>query len=108
MADTKEETIKHEEEKQEESSDNVVLAKFKKTQTRDDKHKKWRIVEEAVSAARCAYIGSWDENKEEKTVSFDTAVKDLAEVLNKVLEGEIKLGGLVHDGPDVEIASEEY
>ncbi len=107
MAEAKEEQNKNEEQEQEDS-DNVVLAKFKKTQTREDKHKKWRVIEESVSAARCAYIGSWDAHKEEKTVSFDTAVKDLIEVLNKVLEGEIKLGGLMHDGPDMELASEEY
>lgn len=107
MAEAKEEQNKNEVQEQE-NSDNVVLAKFKKTQTREDKHKKWRVIEEAVSAARCAYIGSWDTSKEEKTVSFDTAVKDLAEVLNKVLEGEVKLGGLMHDGPDMELASEEY
>lgn len=73
---------------------NVVLAKFKKDQAKDDRRKKWRIVEEAVSAARQAYCGSWDNNKEETLVTFDTAVKDLVEVLNKVLEGEVKLGGL--------------
>lgn len=105
MTETKEEQNKNEEQ---ENSDNVVLAKFKKTQTREDKHKKWRVIEEAVSAARCAYIGSWDSHKEEKTVSFDTAVKDLIEVLDKVLGGEIKLGGLMHDGPEMELASEEY
>lgn len=73
---------------------NVVLAKFKKTQAREDKHKKWRVIEDAVSAARSAYMGSWDASKDEKTVPFDTAVKDLTEVLNKVLDGNIKLGGL--------------
>lgn len=107
MADTTEETNKNGEQKQD-SSDNVVLAKFKKSQDKEDKHKKWRVIEEAVSAARCAYIGSWDSNKEEKTVPFDTAVKDLVEVLNKVLDGDIKLGGLGHDGPEMDLASEDY
>lgn len=78
---------------------NVVLAKFKKDQAKEDRRKKWRVVEEAVSAARQAYCGSWDNNKEEMLVSFETAVKDLAEVLDKVLEGEVKLGGLGEDHP---------
>lgn len=112
MADLEDKDKKENEEqetKEEQSdTDNVVLAKFKKTQSKEDKHKKWRIVEESVSAARCAYIGSWDSNKEEKTVPFDTAVKDLIEVLQKVLDGEIKLGGLMLDGPEMELASEEY
>ncbi|KKU34723.1 MAG: hypothetical protein UX50_C0013G0003 [Candidatus Beckwithbacteria bacterium GW2011_GWA1_46_30] len=114
MADTEEKDKKETEEKeteekeQSDTSDNVVLAKFKKSQDKEDKHKKWRVIEEAVSAARCAYIGSWDSNKEEKTVPFDTAVKDLIEVLNKVLDGDVKLGGLGHDGPEMDLASEEY
>ncbi|MDD2822805.1 MAG: hypothetical protein PHQ59_01865 [Candidatus Daviesbacteria bacterium] len=76
------------------TTDNVVLAKFKKDQAKEDRRKKWHIVEDAVSAARQAYCGGWDANKDEKLVSFDTALKDLVEVLQGVLDGEIKLGGL--------------
>lgn len=91
MADDKE-NKKPEETK--DTTDNVVLAKFKKDQAKEDRRKKWHIVEDAVSAARQAYCGGWDANKDEKLVSFDTALKDLIEVLNQVAEGEIKLGGL--------------
>lgn len=88
---------------------NVVLAKFKKDQAKEDRRKKWRVVEEAVSAARQAYCGSWDHNKEEKLASFDTSLKDLIEVLNGVLEGEIKLGGLGENEGGIELpASAEY
>ncbi|QLG69732.1 MAG: hypothetical protein CH104c_0501 [Candidatus Woesebacteria bacterium] len=99
MADEKEN--KKPEEK--ETTDNVVLAKFKKDQAKEDRRKKWRVVEEAVSAARQAYCGSWDNNKDEKLVSFDTALKDLIEVLNKVAEGEIKLGGLGENEGGIEL-----
>lgn len=87
----------------------MVLAKFKKDQAKEDRRKKWRVVEEAVSAARQAYCGSWDHNKEEKLASFDTSLKDLIEVLNGVLEGEIKLGGLGKNEGGIELpASAEY
>ncbi len=79
------------------TTDNVVLAKFKKDQAKEDRRKKWHIVEDAVSAARQAYCGSYDPNKDEKLAEFDTALKDLIEVLQKVLDGEIKLGGLGED-----------
>lgn len=92
-----------------EATDNVVLAKFKKDQAKEDRRKKWRVVEEAVSAARLAYCGSYDNNKEEKLATFDTALKDLIEVLNGVLEGEIKLGGLGENEGGIELpASAEY
>lgn len=83
---------------------NVVLAKFRNDQAKEDRRKKWHVVEEAVSAARQAYCGSWDPNKDEKLVSFETAVKDLVEVLNEVLAGDIKLGGLGDNHPTMEIA----
>ncbi len=99
MADEKEN--KKSEEK--DTTDNVVLAKFKKDQAKEDRRKKWHIVEDAVSAARQAYCGGWDGNKDEKLVSFDTAVKDLVEVLNKVLDGDIKLGGLGENEGGIEL-----
>lgn len=85
------------------TTDNVVLAKFKKDQAKEDRRKKWHIVEDAVSAARQAYCGGWDANKDEKLVSFDTALKDLVEVLQGVLDGEIKLGGLGEDQGGIEL-----
>ncbi len=99
MAD--EENKKPEETK--DTTDNVVLAKFKKDQAKEDRRKKWHIVEDAVSAARQAYCGSWDNNKEEKLATFDTALKDLIEVLNGVLKGEIKLGGLGENEGGIEL-----
>lgn len=53
MADEKE----NKKPKEQETTDNVVLAKFKKDQAKEDRRKKWRTVEEAVSAARQAYCG---------------------------------------------------
>jgi len=70
--------------------ENVVLAKFKKRQEREDKYKKWDAVEDAVSAARSAYMGSLDLDKQEKTINFEKAVGDLIEVLGKIQKGEIK------------------
>ena len=46
------------------STDNVVLSKFKKDQAKEDRRKKWHIIEDAVSAARQAYCGGWDANKD--------------------------------------------
>ena len=81
-----------------EPSGNVVLDKFKKDNQREDKWKKWRPIDDAVSAARKAYTGSqWcgcEGKNEEKTVSFDKALGDLIDVLQKMKDGEIKLGGL--------------
>lgn len=83
------------EEKESKNSVNVVLAKFKKDNQREDKSKKWRKIDEAVSAARQAYCGSWCNNgKEEKLVSYEKALGDLIEVLQKIKDGDIKLGGL--------------
>jgi len=83
---------------QETTEGNVVLAKFKKDQKKENRHKRWRVVEDSVSAARKAYTGGYGEpDKDTKLVSFETAVKDLVEVLEKVLAGEVKLGGLGED-----------
>jgi len=84
---------------------NVVLKKFKKDQTRENKNKKWRQVEDAVQAARRAYVGSFEPNNEERTVSFDKAIGDLVEVLQKIKGGEIELGGL-EEGEGIEISAE--
>jgi len=73
---------------------NVVLDKFKKDQTRENKNKKWNKVDDAVSAARQAYVGSYNPDPDEKTVSFEKALGDLIEVLQKIKDGDIKLGGL--------------
>jgi hypothetical protein len=81
----------------EETTGNVVLKKFKKDQTRDDKNKKWRKVEDAVQSARRAYVGSFEPNNEEKTVSFEKALGDLIEVLQKIKGGDIELGGLTEE-----------
>lgn len=91
------------EEKQEkEPKGNVVLEKFKKDQVREDKHKKWNRVEDATQAARRAYTGGYGpENEEEKTVSFEKALGDLVEVLQKIKSGELKLGGLKSEGLEV-------
>jgi len=73
--------------------ENVVLARFRKRQEREDKYKKWDAVDDAVSAARSAYMGSYDPNKQEKTVSFEKAVGDLIVVLGKIQKGQIKSPG---------------
>lgn len=73
---------------------NVVLDKFKKDQSRENKQKKWNIVDDAVRVARQAYIGSFEPRDTEKTVSFEKAIGDLIEVLQKIKGGEFKLGGL--------------
>lgn len=78
----------------EEKAGNVVLKKFQKDQTRENKNKKWRKVDDAVQAARRAYVGSFEPNTEEKTVSFEKAVGDLVEVLQRIKGGDIELGGL--------------
>jgi len=91
--------------KTEEKTGNVVLKKFKKDQTRENKNKKWRTVEDAVQAARRAYVGGFEPTKEEKTVSFDKAIGDLIEVLQKIKGGEIELGGL-EEGAGVEVPAE--
>lgn len=78
-----------------EPTGNVVLAKFKKEAQKEDRGKNWRRVSEAVDAARTAYCGSWcSNNADEKLVSFEKAVGDLIEVLQKIKDGELKLGGL--------------
>ncbi len=84
--------------KEETTTGNVVLNKFKKDQNREDKNKKWRVVEEAVSAARRAYVGGFEPTQEEKTISYDKALGDLIEVLQKVKTGELKLGGMGDGG----------
>jgi len=68
--------------------ENVVLAKFRKRQEKEDKYERWCVVDDAVSAARNAYIGT-PENKE-PTVSFEKAIGDLIEVLAEIQKGEIK------------------
>lgn len=73
---------------------NVVLDKFKKDQSRENKQKRWNTVDDAVRVARQAYIGSFEPRDTEKTVSFEKAIGDLIEVLQKIKEGEFKLGGL--------------
>ncbi len=84
---------------------NVVLEKFKKDQEKENKNKKWRMVEDAVQAARKAYTGGFEHTDPEvKTISFDKAVKDLKEVLQKILDGEIKMGGLGESEGKIEIA----
>lgn len=88
-----------------ETSGNVVLEKFKKENTREDKSRKWRKIDEAVSAARQAYCGSWNPQPDETTVSFDRALGDLIEVLQKIKDGEIKLGGLGDDKNGLDIAA---
>lgn len=92
-------------EEKKEQTGNVVLKKFKKDQDREDKNKKWRKVEDAVSAARRAYVGSFEPDPDEKTVSFEKAVGDLVEVLQKIKSGDLKLGGLGED-ESVELPAE--
>lgn len=70
--------------------ENVVLAKFRKRQEREDKYKRWDAVEDAVSAARNAYMGSPDPNQQEKTASFEKTVGDLIAVLGRIQKGQIK------------------
>ena len=81
-----------------ETTENVVLKKFKKDQTRENKNKRWNKVEDAVQAARRAYTGGYEPSQDEKTVSFEKAVGDLIEVLQKIKSGELKLGGLNSEG----------
>jgi hypothetical protein len=84
-----------------ETTSNVVLDKFKKDQNREDKNKKWRVVEEAVQAARRAYTGGFESTQEEKTITYDKALGDLIEVLQKIKDGEIKLGGMGEGGMEI-------
>ena len=84
---------------------NVVMAKFKKDQNRENKDKKWNKVSDAVSAARQAYVGSYNPDPDEKTVNFEKALGDLIEVLGKIKSGSLKLGGL-GDSKGIEIADE--
>jgi hypothetical protein len=79
------------------NSVNVVLKKFQKDNQREDKSKKWRGVDQAVSAARQAYCGSYCPKEDEKTVSFEKSLGDLIEVLQKIKDGDVKLGGLIDD-----------
>ncbi len=79
---------------------NVVLDKFKKDQSRENKQKRWNTVDDAVRVARQAYIGSFEPRDTEKTVSFEKAIGDLIEVLQKIKEGEFKLGGLGIEGEE--------
>lgn len=81
-------------EEKKETTGNVVLKKFQKDQARENKNKKWRKVEDAVQAARRAYVGSFEPEPDEKTVSFEKALGDLVEVLQKIKGGDLKLGGL--------------
>lgn len=105
MAEEKETKNKETEEETKDKTGNVVLKKFQKEQTRDQKSKKWRPIEDAVSAARRAYQGGFEANSTEKTVSFDKAVGDLIEVLEKMKSGEIELSGLGEEG-GVELPAE--
>jgi hypothetical protein len=82
---------------------NVVLEKFKKEQSRENKQKKWDKVDDAVRVARNAYTGGFEPNSDEKTVSFERALGDLIEVLEKIKDGEIKLGGLGENESGVEL-----
>ncbi len=92
--------------KKKETTGNVVMAKFKKDQAKENKRKRWNKVDDAVSAARRAYMGGYEPNDNEQTVSFEKAVGDLTEVLQKIKSGEIKLGGLgENDG--LEISEED-
>lgn len=84
---------------------NVVLAKFKKEQERTNKRRKWNRVDDALHAARQAYMGGFEPKEGEKTVSFEKAVGDLIEVLQKIKSGDIKLSGLGEEG-GLEIAEE--
>ncbi len=84
-----------EEKKEKETTGNVVLNKFKKDQAKENKNKKWDKVSDAVQAARTAYTGGYEHSDPEvKTVSFEKALGDLIEVLQKIKSGELKLGGL--------------
>ena len=83
-----------EEKKEKATTGNVVLNKFKKDQSRENKQKKWNAVDDATRVARQAYVGSFEPRDTEKTVSFEKAVGDLIEVLQKIKSGELKLGGL--------------
>jgi len=84
-----------------ETTGNVVLNKFKKDQTRENKNKKWNKVDDAVYAARKAYTGSFEPNSDEKTVSFERALGDLIEVLQKIKSGDLKMGGLENEGVEL-------
>lgn len=75
-------------------TENTIIQETKKKQEREVKQKKWSQVEDAVSAARKAFIGSFEPVEGEKTISFESAVNDLIAVLEKIKTGEIELGGL--------------
>ncbi len=87
-------------EEKKETTENVVLKKFKRDQAKENKDKKWNKVSDAVRAARDAYTGGYGETGLEKieTVSFEKALGDLIEVLQKIKTGELKLGGLNSEG----------
>lgn len=83
-------------EEKKETTGNVVLKKFKRDQAKENKDKKWNKVSDAVRAARDAYTGGYGETGLEKieTVSFEKALGDLIEVLQKIKSGDLKLEGL--------------
>lgn len=94
-------------EEKKETTDNVVLKKFKRDQAKENKNKKWNKVSSAVHAAQDAYTGGWGETGLEKieTVSYEKALGDLIEVLQKIKSGDIKLSGLGNEG-GLEVAEE--
>lgn len=94
-------------EEKKETTGNVVLKKFKRDQAKENKDKKWNKVSDAVCAARDAYTGGYGETGLEKieTVSFEKALGDLIEVLQKIKDGEIKLNGL-GEGEGMELPAE--
>ena len=83
--------------KKKETTGNIVLAKFKKDQAKENKRKRWNRIDDAVQVARRAYTGGYDSNENEQIVSFEKALGDLIEVLQKIKSGNIKLGGLGED-----------
>jgi len=88
--------------KEKQSKGNIVLAKFKKDQSRENKNRKWDKVSSAVSAARDAYVGRFEQREGEKTVGFDKALGDLVEVLQKIQAGQLNLGGLETEKIEIE------
>ena len=93
------------------SDGNVVIKKFNESGAKENKWKKWDPIDRAVSAARQAYTGRYGccgdgSNKQDDTVTYEKALGDLIEALQKIKDGSLTLKGLGTDG-DMPMIAEE-
>lgn len=94
------------------SDGNVVIKKFNESEAKENKWKKWDTIDKAVSAARQAYTGGYgccgdSNNKQNDTVTYEKALGDLIDALQKIKDGSLTLKGLGIDGDMPIIAGED-